>query len=162
MKLYLAQHGQAVDKKIDPERPLSEQGRLQVRNVANYLRLADVDIEGIYHSGKSRAAQTAEIFASVLGIQHLDKLEGLNPNDAVEPLVQTINSWTTDSMLVGHIPFLPRMISRLLTNDDPTDSHYLPGNIVCLEKDNNNQWSLAGCCTYSSFNKNIDNDDPEN
>jgi len=153
VKLYLAQHGQAVDKRIDPERPLSDQGLQEVGSVANYLRQSDVKIKDIYHSGKSRAAQTAGIFADVLDINHLNEIDGINPNDPVEPIVDTINNWTEDTMIVGHMPFLPHMASHLLTGKPPSDSDYLPGNIVCLERDKHNQWSLAGCCTYASFNR---------
>ena len=156
MKLYLAQHGLAVDKKIDPDRPLSDQGRLEVGNVANYLKQSDITIDNIYHSGKTRAAQTADIFADILDIDRTEKIDGINPNDTVEPLVNTINTWTTDAMVIGHMPFLPRIVSRLLTGNAPSDSSDLPGNIICLEKDDSGKWSLAGCCTYTSFN-NTDN-----
>ena len=37
MYLYLVQHGAAVSKEIDPERPLSQEGRAEVRKVASYL-----------------------------------------------------------------------------------------------------------------------------
>jgi len=156
MKLYLAQHGQAVDKNVDPDRPLSDQGHTEVGNVASYLKQSDTKITDIYHSGKPRAAQTANIFANILEVDHLDQLDGINPNDAVEPIVNTINGWTSDTMIVGHIPFLPHIVSRLLTDSEPSDSDYLPGNIICLERADNNKWSLAGCCTYASFNKTTD------
>jgi len=151
MKLYLAQHGKAVDKRVDPQRPLSEQGELEVSNVANYLKQSDVEISNIYHSGKARAEQTAEIIADVLGVAEMEQLNGINPNDDIEPIVKTVNLWKSDSMIVSHIPFLPRIIAALLTGNTTTESESLPGNIVCLEKDEQNNWSLAGCCTYSSF-----------
>ena len=44
MKLYLVQHGQAVSKEEDPERPLSEQGREDVRRVATRLGEAGVRV----------------------------------------------------------------------------------------------------------------------
>jgi len=153
MILYLAQHGLAVDKKIDPERPLSDQGRLEVRNIAHYFKQSDIAIKNIYHSGKSRAAETASIFADVLKVDLLEKLDGINPNDDLEPIVDIINSWTADAMIVSHIPFLPRLTSHLLTGKPPSDSNYLPGNIVCLEKDNDNEWLLSGSSTYTSFSK---------
>jgi len=151
MKLYLAQHGQAVDKKIDPERPLSDQGRQEVGNVAIYLKQSDVEIIDIYHSGKSRAAQTAAIIADILGINQLQPIDGIAPNDPVEPVVDVINNWTDDSMIVGHMPFLPHMASHLLTGNPPSDSDYLPGNMICLERDPHNNWSLASCLSYTSF-----------
>lgn len=151
MKLYLAQHGKAVDKQVDPQRPLSDQGELEVTNVANYLKQSDVDISNIYHSGKTRAQQTAGIMAKVLQIPKQEQLDGINPNDDIEPIVNRVNSWNTDSMIVSHIPFLPRIVAALLTGSVSYASTSLPGNIVCLEKDKQNNWSLSGCCTYSSF-----------
>jgi len=151
MILYLAQHGLAVDKNIDPDRPLSEQGRLEVTNAALYFKQSGITVNNVYHSGKLRAAQTADIFADVLNIEHCEKLDGINPNDDVEPVIDIIHSWTTDSMVVTHIPFLPRMVSHLLTGKPPSDSSHLPGNIICLEEDNNGEWLLAESSTYSSF-----------
>ena len=153
MKLYLAQHGKAVDKQVDPKRPLSDQGEFEVSNVANYLKQSEVDIKSIYHSGKTRAEQTADIIANVLQISKLEQLDGINPNDDIEPIVDTVNSWNADSMIVSHIPFLPRIVAALLTGNLSAESSSLPGNIVCLERDDQNNWSLAGCCTYSSFSK---------
>lgn len=157
MIIYLAQHGLAVDKKVDPDRPLSDQGRLEVNNTANYLKQSDVAIKDIYHSGKTRADQTASIFADVLNIEHLEKLDGICPNDELEPIVDIINNWTDDTMLITHIPFLPRMVSLLLTGKPPADSNYLPGNIICLEKDNSGEWLLAGSSTYASFSQSDNN-----
>ena len=37
MRIYLTQHGLAVPKDIDPDRPLSEQGREDVRRLAEFL-----------------------------------------------------------------------------------------------------------------------------
>ncbi|MCW8963740.1 MAG: phosphohistidine phosphatase SixA [Gammaproteobacteria bacterium] len=151
MKLYLIQHGQAVDKKTDPQRPLSEQGKLEVGDVANYFRQSGLHIAHIYHSGKPRAAQTARIFANVLDIAHVEQLNGINPNDPVEPVVEIIEEWTENTMIVGHLPFLPHLVSRLLTGNAPSDADYLPGNIISLESDDHKTWSLAASGTYDSF-----------
>ena len=151
MIIYLVQHGLAVDKKIDSDRPLSDQGRLEVNNAANYLKQSGIAIKDIYHSGKTRAEQTASIFADVLNIEHLEKLEGICPNDDLEPIIDIINNWAGDTMIVSHIPFLPHLVHQLLTGKPPSDSDYLPGNIICLEKDTSGEWLLAGSSTYASF-----------
>jgi phosphohistidine phosphatase len=158
MKLYLAQHGPAVDKSINRDRPLSDIGQEEVNGVAKYLKQSNAKIAGIYHSGKTRAEQTAEIFASQLGIGNVEQLDGLNPNDDVEAVVEKINSLTDDTMIVTHIPFLPRMVSRLLTGDPASEASALPGNIVCLDRDAEGFWSLAGCCAYDSFDQHHHND----
>ena len=57
MKLYLTQHGLAVAKDVDPERPLSEQGRRDVRRLVDFLADAGVRVKQVLHSGKTRAEQ---------------------------------------------------------------------------------------------------------
>ena len=153
MKLYLAQHGPAVDKTVNRDRPLSEEGQQEVAGVARYLKQADAKISGIYHSGKTRAQQTAAIIADELGIDHVDQLDGINPNDDIEPVVEQINKLTDDTMIISHIPFLPRIVSRLLTGNIQAEASSMPGNIICLDRDKDGYWSLSGCCTYSSFDK---------
>ena len=37
MRIYLTQHGLAVPKDVDPDRPLNEQGREDVRRLAELL-----------------------------------------------------------------------------------------------------------------------------
>ena len=59
MKLYLQQHGEAVSKDLDPERPLTGQGTEDVQRIARALKAAGVEITRAIHSGKLRAQQTA-------------------------------------------------------------------------------------------------------
>jgi len=61
MRLYLVQHGEAKREEEDPSRPLTENGRREVEIVAKFLSEAGIKIDKILHSGKLRAAQTAEI-----------------------------------------------------------------------------------------------------
>jgi phosphohistidine phosphatase len=151
MKLYLAQHGQAVDKTIDAERPLSDQGRREVSDIAAFFNQTNIEISRIYHSGKLRAAQTAGIFADILHSPQPEPMQGINPNDPVEPVIEQANQWTQDTMIVSHFPFLPHLVSVLLTGRPASESDYLPGNIVCLEADGQGNWLLAGSSSYSSF-----------
>ena len=64
MRLYLVQHGEALPKQVDPERPLSERGRSDVARVADFLKGAGIRVTRVAHSGKTRARQTAELLAS--------------------------------------------------------------------------------------------------
>jgi Histidine phosphatase superfamily (branch 1) len=66
MRLYLMQHGAALAKDVDPARPLSEQGEQDVRRIAAFLARAGVGVGRIWHSGKRRAEQTAELLAAAL------------------------------------------------------------------------------------------------
>lgn len=69
MRLYLVQHGEAKKEEEDPLRPLSERGREDVQRVAKYVEKLDIKASIIFHSGKLRAKQTAEILAEKLNIE---------------------------------------------------------------------------------------------
>ena len=66
MRLYIVQHGDAVPRDVDPARPLSEQGRADIQRLADYLSEHEIEIAQIFHSGKTRAKETAEILGDVL------------------------------------------------------------------------------------------------
>ena len=82
MKLYLIQHGEALAKEVDPDRPLSESGKADVQRVARALRDAGVEVQRVMHSGKLRARQTAEILATEIApMLPLEISDRINPND---------------------------------------------------------------------------------
>jgi phosphohistidine phosphatase len=148
MRIYLTQHGLAVPKEVDPERPLSEQGRGDVRRLADFLGGAGVRVEQVVHSGKARAEQTASLLAeavlpALLTAGRAQARAGLSPNDPVEPLATALQAWSADTLLVGHLPFLGRLASLLLASDPerPTPA-FQPGSMACLERDTAGQWVL--------------------
>ena len=63
MRLYLVQHGQAKSKDQDPDRHLTENGQKEVESIAAFLQPLNIKIQALWHSGKARAAQTADILA---------------------------------------------------------------------------------------------------
>jgi phosphohistidine phosphatase len=145
MRIYLAQHGLAVSKEVDPERPLSEEGWEDMRHLARFLEGAGLRVGLVLHSGKIRAQQTAALLAEVLlpGGQPQSR-DGLNPNDPVEPLAVETTGWATDTLLVGHLPFLGRLATRLLASDPERQIlGFQPGTMACLERDPAGQWMLA-------------------
>jgi phosphohistidine phosphatase len=136
MALLLVQHGKSLPKEADPEQGLSDEGREETAEIASVARERGVRIARIVQSGKKRAAQTAEIFASALqpaaGPQ---KGEGLNPLDDVAAFSGKIDA-SEDLMLVGHLPFMERLASFLITGaaDKPV-IRFQNSGIVCLDKD---------------------------
>ena len=62
MQLYLVHHGDAVPPSVDPQRPLLEGGRVSVERVAQRAATKGVVPVIIWHSGKLRTRQTAEVF----------------------------------------------------------------------------------------------------
>jgi phosphohistidine phosphatase len=106
MRLYLVQHGEAKTEQEDPERPLTDRGAEEVRRVATRAtERARLAIGQILHSGKTRARQTAEIWAEVLGVP-VDQSEALAPLDDPKVWAARLDTGLEDLMLVGHLPHL--------------------------------------------------------
>ncbi len=145
MKLYLVQHGEALPKEVDPERPLSDQGRQDAERLARFLAGRGIRVSRVWHSGKTRAQQTAELLAATVvpGVK-AEARAGLAPNDPTGALAETLADWREDTMIVGHLPFMARLVTRLVTgSDDGTFIAYLPGSLVCLERDGDRVWKIA-------------------
>lgn len=144
MKLYLMQHGDAVSKDVDPERPLSETGRKDVERLATFLSKTAFKPARIIHSGKTRAKQTAELLAAQTAPDSkLEASSGLSPKDEVKPVAKQAKDWTEDTLIVGHLPFMGRMVAYLVSGDaDREVVAYQPGSIVCVER-NNGDWRIS-------------------
>lgn len=145
MKLYLVQHGDAVSKEVDSERPLSERGRADVRAVAAFLARAGVRVSAIRHSGKKRAEQTAELLAAAVGGgARVAVHSGIDALDPVVDFAQRTEEWTEDTMAVGHLPFMGKLVSHLVVGDETASAvSFRPGTIVCLEREPEGGWSVA-------------------
>jgi phosphohistidine phosphatase len=61
MAIYLAQHGKAASKDVDPQRGLTPDGVAETDRVASLLARSNLTLDVIWHSGKTRTRQTAEI-----------------------------------------------------------------------------------------------------
>jgi phosphohistidine phosphatase len=154
VEVYLVRHGEPTSEAENPQRPLSARGRAEVRRVAAAAaRLGLRPIE-IRHSGKCRAAQTAEIFAEALGLREaVVAANGLAPNDDVRPVAAALAATSRSVMLVGHLPFLSRLASLLLVGDPDRPLVQFPmGGIVCLAREapatgESPVWSLAWVLT---------------
>ncbi|MFQ5936778.1 MAG: phosphohistidine phosphatase SixA [Acidiferrobacterales bacterium] len=144
MRLYLVQHGDALPEDVDPERPLSDRGRIDVERAGGFLAARKTKLDRVIHSGKTRAQQTAERLAnSIAPDAPVTMTTGLNPLDDPKPLVQEIGAWRDDVMLVGHLPFMGKLVSWLVVGS-PQGSvvTFEPGSVVCLEKGEHG-WSVA-------------------
>ena len=145
MRLYLVQHGQAFPAAEHPDRPLTDQGQREVTAVAALLARQPPLVSRILHSGKTRARQTAEILADHLTPgQPVEAAAGLDPHDPVEPWIAAANGWTEDRLLVGHQPFLGRLVSRLVLGEECALVDYRPGTVVCLEPTGASAWRIVG------------------
>jgi len=135
MHMYFVQHGLALPKDIDPNRPLSTEGKREVETVSTYLQKAGVEIKKVCHSGKLRAKETAQIFAGKIGDGNIYELLGMEPNDNVVDFVTRLES---DVMYVGHLPHMEKAVSYLVAEDETAGVvKFVNGGVVCVEKDDN-------------------------
>ena len=145
MKLYLVQHAEACAKGVDPKRSLTDKGRDDVDRLAGFLEHIDVRVERVIHSGKLRALQTAERLAGAIapGVD-LEESGLINPNDNPGAFDWQSGSWDRDTLIVGHLPFMARLVSHLVVDDQNLLlTHYLPGSMVCLEQDADGRWQIG-------------------
>jgi phosphohistidine phosphatase len=143
--LVLVRHGRAKSTEEDPSRPLSVTGRQQSESMANWLARLGPRVDEVWHSGKPRARQTAEILARGLGLApaRVRQVAGLLPADDVEPIAGVLEGDRKPVMLVGHLPFLNKLASRLLTDDaDRADLRFAEVGVVVLAR-NSGRWTLV-------------------
>ncbi|MBC8445158.1 MAG: phosphohistidine phosphatase SixA [Rhodospirillaceae bacterium] len=144
MTLYLVQHGDALSKAEDSERRLSEKGRRDAGRMAAFLSQSGVKADRVYHSGKARACETAMLLSEGIGNGVVEEIDhGLAPNDPTDNLKTLADRWHDNVMVVGHLPFMGRMVSHLLTGSADGDTvTFEPGAVAALEKDVGGGWTL--------------------
>ncbi len=146
MKLYIARHGNAVSQAEDRSRPLSALGVSEINRMTAFLADAGVRLFRVVHSGKTRARQTAEIYAQGLGKSlKTEEMAGLKPEDNPAVIAKMVHDLSVDTLIAGHLPHLDRLCSLLITGDAELPMVSLPtGAVVCLERDEyRDGWHLA-------------------
>lgn len=152
MPVYLSQHGKSASKEVDPRRGLTDEGREEVTRVASALARARVPVDIIHHSGKARAAESAEIYAA-----HLDPRDGVQPCEGMDPLDDVVAfagklARDGDTMYVGHLPFMERLVSCLVTGDpDGCVVRFVNGGVVCMEWDAEKERWVVGWTVSPGF-----------
>ena len=144
MFLYLVQHAEAKREEEDPQRPLSEKGIKDLKKVAVHVSRLNLKITQIFHSGKVRAKQTAEVLAESLKPAHgVKEIDGLSPLDDPAIWAERLEGITAGIVLVGHLPHLEKLASLLLCGDkDKRIIAFKMGGIICLGRDDDRTWSL--------------------
>ncbi len=88
----------------------------------------------IFHSGKKRSRQTAERYHEALepGVPPA-VMAGINPLDDVRDFAATLDPGA-DWMVVGHMPFMQRLLSFLTTGSDEIRVYQFQNSgLVCLD-----------------------------
>jgi len=116
MQLYFLRHGEADWPgwtKPDDERPLTDFGKKEVRQVAKFLNRLKVKPDLVVTSPLPRALQTAEVAAEQLKTK-LRQDEALEPGFGISELRTVLKRHRSKVlMLVGHEPDFSSVISAL-------------------------------------------------
>ena len=154
MQVYLVQHGASKSEAEDPQRNLTDEGRRVVERMTEYLAGTGISIDRIEHSDKLRARQTAEIFSAKLNPRHgAQQVSGIAPNDDVTPMQIRLQVQEKNVMLVGHLPYLSRLLSGLLgvEQDRPLVDFRMAG-VICVGRVENGLWKLQWAVTPDLLN----------
>lgn len=142
MLLYLVQHAESLSKEEDPTQSLSEKGIETIKKVAAYAAKLDIKAHQIFHSGKLRAMQTAQVMADYIKTEKgVSETDGLIPMDDPQIWFERISEMREDIMLVGHLPHLARLSALILCGDkDKNIIDFKRAGIVCLKRFENGNW----------------------
>ncbi len=144
MFLYLVQHGEARREEEDPARGLTEKGVDDIWKAASLARKMGIHVASIFHSGKTRALQTAQILADLLQTAHdASETDNLAPMDDPALWAGRLRTMTDDIMLVGHLPHLAKLAGLLLSgNNEQMIVNFTMGGIVCLKRFDDGRWAV--------------------
>ena len=134
--LYLVHHGDAVGPDVNPMRPLSERGRAHVETLAKRAAERGAKPQIVWHSGKLRSRQTAEVFwRHCNALATFAAAHGLQPTDPTAWILDAILVESADIMIVGHFPHLPRLLGALLAgHPDAAAAEFPLHGVVALEQ----------------------------
>ena len=147
MKLYLVQHGISLSEEVDPEKSLSPDGEERSRKIAEFLKEKSVQVDVLWHSPKKRAVQTAHILSETVASPEIQERKDLNPMDPVGNLSKEIEPLNKNLMIVGHLPFLQKLISLLLSGKE--DSQF-------ISIKNSDSWKVLWAVTPELLDKQKD------
>jgi phosphohistidine phosphatase len=125
-------------------------GEEEIKRVSKIGDKLNIRPSKVFHSGKTRAKQTAEIIVLGLKISNItvEAVQGLNPNDDVRLWAERIAKETKDLMIVGHLPFLDKLASFLLCGDENARViMFRYGAIVCLYQKEDKKWAVRWILT---------------
>ena len=140
MQLFLVHHGDAVGPEIDPRRPLSDRGRSDVARLAQEAASRGVKPALVWHSGKLRARQTAEAFWKACNaLAEFSATRDLQPDDPPEWIRDRLRGESRDILIAGHFPYMPRLLSLLISAAPGTHS-FPPHGLVALATEAEHGW----------------------
>ncbi len=122
MNLFFLRHGKAEPRspkwRPDSKRPLTREGERKMAEVARGIQALGLSFDLILTSPYARALRTAEILAEVHGSKKVFETSNLVCEADPKKIVDEINenfAAAGQIVLVGHEPFMTRLISTLIS-----------------------------------------------
>ena len=151
MNLYLLRHGIAVEPgtpgfERDSDRPLTPEGKRQLRQIASAMKKLDLRFDLILSSPFLRAKQTAEIIADSSPLKkQLASSDTLAPDGNPKALIRQLTELKPlpeNILLVGHEPYLSQLIALLTAGETGVAIELKKGGLGKLEA----EFLLYGRC----------------
>ena len=115
LRVYLVHHGDAVGPDVDLRRPLSEAGRVMSERVAATAASRGARPGVVWHSGKLRAKQTAELcWAACAPFARFEATRDMQPDDPASWMRDRLRYEPREVLIAGHFTHLPRLLAALL------------------------------------------------
>jgi phosphohistidine phosphatase len=145
MNLFILRHGIASDpgehglpKDLpDAERPLSAKGKQKLWRSTKAMQKLDLKFDAVVSSPLLRARQTAQIVTEAFEIRRkLILTDDLAPAGDPKALLDQLNKLgprAKNILLVGHEPYLSRLIGLLIAGNTTTSIDLKKGGLAKLE-----------------------------
>jgi phosphohistidine phosphatase len=148
MNLYLLRHGKAARPDADQPRSLTVRGKAEVALIAGHFKKQHLQITHLWHSPKTRAVQTMEIFLKIAGGPgvRVEEKKGLKPEGDAREIFEEINLHREGSlMLVTHLPIIGDIAGLLTADSARVEIAFPTAGLAAFEKTGENWkwlWSL--------------------
>ena len=135
MRLYLLRHADAEQSAAKDElRALSDKGRRQARDVAQFCQDRKIAPALVLSSPLLRARQTAQVLAEKLGRELVIEpwlTSGMSPEEAAIEL--RAHQKCEELMLVGHEPDFSFLAAHLVGLESAENLHLRKASLTCIE-----------------------------
>ncbi len=140
LRVYLVHHGDAVGPDVDIRRPLSQAGRVMSERTAAAAAARGARPAVVWHSGKLRAKQTAEIYwRACNALADFSASRDLQPDDRPIFMRDRLRHETRDILIAGHFPHLPGLLALLAGGADGDQAGFPMHGIVALRTDDDGE-----------------------
>jgi len=137
MIVYLFRHGKAARQEPDGPRALTPRGREEAAQVARHFKQRGLKVETLWHSPKTRAQQTAEIFLEITGKNgvEVEERKEIKPEGDAQAVYEEINRAKYGSlMLVTHLPFVAELAALFAADSQQAEIAFPTGGVAAFAR----------------------------